>query len=133
MKIGVCEGGTPLTLLSGSSPNFLIHCPRRQTSPQEVSSPIRKPFRKAFREVSDVLIGYQRSREFLTEQQVLTQTLADADRLARTRYQGGVTSYLEVLQQEIQYFTTQLDLAQARLSELTSVVQLYQTLGGGWQ
>jgi len=100
---------------------------------QEVLFTYQKTVQEAFREVSDALISYQRSREFLTEQQALTQTLADADRLARTRYQGGVTSYLEVLQQEIQYFTAQLDLAQARLSELTSVVQLYQALGGGWQ
>ncbi|MGI8962280.1 MAG: efflux transporter outer membrane subunit [Bryobacteraceae bacterium] len=93
----------------------------------------KKTIQEAFREVSDALIGYEQNRQFLAEQQTLTKTLADADQLSRVRYQGGVTSYLEVLQQETQYFSSQLGLAQTRLSEFTSVVQLYQALGGGWQ
>ena len=79
------------------------------------------------------MIGYQRDRQFLTQQQELTQTLADADRIARVQYRGGVTAYLNVLEQETQYFSAQLQLAQARLNELDSVVALYQALGGGWQ
>lgn len=87
----------------------------------------------AFREVSDALIGYDRNRQFLTQQQALTETLAEAERIARIQYQGGVTAYLSVLQQETQYFSAQLQLTQAKLSELDSVVSLYQALGGGWQ
>ncbi|MGH9454723.1 MAG: efflux transporter outer membrane subunit, partial [Terriglobia bacterium] len=93
----------------------------------------KQTIQEAFREVSDALIGYQRDRQFLAQQQALTQTYADADRIARIQYQGGVTAYLNVLQQETQYFSAQLELAQARLNELDSVVQLYQALGGGWQ
>jgi multidrug efflux system outer membrane protein len=44
-----------------------------------------------------------------------------------------VTSYLEVLYNEQELFTAELNLAQARLNELLSVVQLYRALGGGWQ
>lgn len=88
---------------------------------------------ESFRKVSDALIGYQHNRQFLTQQQALTQTLADADRLARVQYRGGVTAYLNVLEQETQYFSARLQLAQAQLNELDSVVQLYQALGGGWQ
>lgn len=93
----------------------------------------KQTIQEAFREVSDALIGYSRNRQFLTQQQALTETLADADRIARIQYQGGVTAYLNVLEQETQYFSAQLELAQARLNELDSVVQLYQALGGGWQ
>ena len=49
------------------------------------------------------------------------------------RYEGGVTSYLEVLYKERELFTAELNLAQARLNELLSVVALYRSLGGGWQ
>ena len=63
--------------------------------------------------------------------------MTDANRgaadLAKTRYEGGVTSYLEVLYNEQQLFDAQLLLAQARRDELLSVVQLYFALGGGWQ
>jgi multidrug efflux system outer membrane protein len=49
------------------------------------------------------------------------------------RYQGGVTSYLEVLDSDTRYFSAQLDLAQAQLNERLALVQLYNALGGGWQ
>lgn len=100
---------------------------------QEALLIYEKTIQEAFREISDALIAYQRDREFLAQQQTLTQTLADADRIARVQYQGGVTAYLDVLQQETQYFNAQLQLAQSQLNELNSVVQLYQALGGGWQ
>ncbi len=87
----------------------------------------------AFSEVSDSLIAYQRTREFYDRQTLLTEANVNAAELASIRYEGGVTSYLEVLFNEQQLFDAQLALAQARLSELLSVVQLYQALGGGWE
>jgi outer membrane protein TolC len=41
--------------------------------------------------------------------------------------------YLEVLYNEQELFTAELNLAQARLNELLSVIELYRALGGGWQ
>jgi len=87
----------------------------------------------AFREVSDALIAYQRNQEFWAKQLELTQANRGAAELANVRYEGGVTSYLEVLYNEQQLFDAELSLAQARLNELLSVVQLYRALGGGWQ
>ena len=46
---------------------------------------------------------------------------------------GGVTSFLEVQYYEQQYFTSELNLANAWYAELANYVQLYQALGGGWQ
>ena len=87
----------------------------------------------AFREVSDSLIAYQRTREFRARQEELTQANREATELANIRYDGGVTSYLEVLYNEQELFAAELNLAQARLNELLTVVQLYRSLGGGWQ
>jgi len=86
----------------------------------------------AFREVSDGLIAYQRTREFRAKQEERTQANRDATALANVRYEGGVTSYLEVLYNEQELFTAELALATARRNELLSVVQLYRALGGGW-
>jgi multidrug efflux system outer membrane protein len=86
----------------------------------------------SFREVSDSLIAYKRSREFREKQEQNTQAHRDATQLANVRYEGGVTSYLEVLYNENELFSTELNLAQAQLNELLSVVQLYRALGGGW-
>ncbi len=87
----------------------------------------------AFREVSDGLIAYQRTQEFRERQEENTQAHRDATETANVRYEGGVTSYLEVLYNEQELFNAELALAQARRSELLSVVQLYRALGGGWQ
>jgi outer membrane protein TolC len=54
-------------------------------------------------------------------------------RLSNLRYRGGLDSYLQVLDAERNLFAGQLSLAQLRLLELQSVVQLYRALGGGWQ
>jgi multidrug efflux system outer membrane protein len=49
------------------------------------------------------------------------------------RYRGGTTNYLEVLDGQRSLYSAELTLAQARGSEYQSLVQLYRTLGGGWQ
>ena len=86
----------------------------------------------AFREVSDGLVAFQRTREFRAKQEERTQANRDATELANVRYEGGVTSYLEVLYNEQELFTAELGLAQARRNEFLSVIQLYRALGGGW-
>jgi multidrug efflux system outer membrane protein len=87
----------------------------------------------AFREVSDALIAYQRTQEFRARQEENTQARRAAAELANVRYDGGVTSYLEVLYNEQELFSAEFSLAQAQLNERLSVVQLYRALGGGWQ
>jgi hypothetical protein len=54
-------------------------------------------------------------------------------RLAHERYEGGVTSFLEVLDTERQFFSTELTLVQAQLAERLAIVRLCRALGGGWQ
>jgi outer membrane protein, multidrug efflux system len=88
---------------------------------------------ESFREVSDALIGYQKAQELREQLQLLTASAADGSRLSALRYQGGATSYLEVLTSDTNYFSAELSLAQARFSELQAMVLLYQALGGGWQ
>lgn len=53
--------------------------------------------------------------------------------MAKLRYEGGVSSYLEVLDTDTRLFNSELELAQAQLDELVAVIQLYKALGGGWQ
>jgi multidrug efflux system outer membrane protein len=98
----------------------------------EAVAQYQKTVQNSFREVSDSLIAYQRTREFRVRQEERTQAHRDAAELARIRYEGGVTSYLEVLYNEQELFSAELRLAEARLKELLSVVQLYRALGGGW-
>jgi multidrug efflux system outer membrane protein len=88
---------------------------------------------EAFREVSDSLIAYQKDREFGEQQSLLTTAAEGAARLSDIRYRGGTASYLEVLTNETNYFSAELNLVQAELNERLALVQIYQALGGGWQ
>ena len=87
----------------------------------------------AFRNVSDGLIAYRKSKEFRSQEELLFQSAQDAARLSHMRYNGGVTGYLEVLTNETNAFSAELGLVQAQLNELLALVQVYQALGGGWQ
>ena len=87
----------------------------------------------AFRSVSDGLVAYRKTHEFRVQQESLFQSAQDAARLSRMRYTGGATGYLEVLTNETNAFSAELGLAQARLNELLALVQLYESLGGGWR
>jgi NodT family efflux transporter outer membrane factor (OMF) lipoprotein len=93
----------------------------------------QKAISGAFRDVSDALIGYQKSREYSSNVEALAETLRDQSRFANARYIGGVSSYLEVLDTERQRLTAEQQLAQAQRDVLTSLVQVYKALGGGWE
>lgn len=93
----------------------------------------QKTIQTAFTEVSNALIAHQRTRESHLEQQNLVAALQDRKRLAYVRYRGGVDTQLNALDADRDLFQAELNLAQIRLNELLSVVQLYKALGGGWQ
>lgn len=91
-----------------------------------------KTIQTAFTDVSNALIAHQRVRESRLKQEALVATLQDRTRLAYVRYRGGVDTQLNALDADRDLFQSQLSLAEIRLNELLSVVQLYKALGGGW-
>lgn len=100
---------------------------------QEATFVYQRTVQQAFREVSDSLVAYRKTQEVRAQLQQLTTAAEDATTLANMRYRGGAASYLEVLDSETRFFAAQLSLAQAQLRELQSLVQIYRSLGGGWQ
>jgi multidrug efflux system outer membrane protein len=100
---------------------------------EEAKLTYQRTVQEAFREVSDSLVGYRKSQEFRIQQEQLRHSAEEATKLSNMRYKGGATSYLEVLDSDTRYFSAQLSLAQAQLRELQSLVQIYRSLGGGWQ
>ena len=87
----------------------------------------------AFRDVSDALISYQKYYEVRKAQEDTVQDLSDSVSTSLKRYRGGITTYLEVLDNQRSLFSAQLTLAQDRGNEFQSLVQLYKALGGGWR
>jgi multidrug efflux system outer membrane protein len=93
----------------------------------------RQTILRAFGEVSNALIGYQKLHEVRLRQEDTVADLRESVRLSDMRYQGGTTAYLEVLDGQRSLYSAELTLAQARGNEYQSLVQLYRSLGGGWQ
>ncbi len=87
----------------------------------------------ALRDVSNALIALNKQRAYREQQELLVKAATDATRLARLRYQGGSTGYLEVLTTDSNLFAAQLNLVNAQQGEALTLVQLYGALGGGWQ
>jgi len=67
----------------------------------------------ALRDVSNALIAYNKSREYRERQEKQTASAQDAVRLARLRYNGGSTGYLEVLTNDANWYSSQLTLEAA--------------------
>lgn len=86
----------------------------------------------ALREVEDAMVSvttYKKEGDLRYEQMVASQ---EAVKLSWVRYEGGLTSYLEVLDLQRSSFTSQLKATETLQLQLNSIVQLYQALGGGW-
>jgi outer membrane protein, multidrug efflux system len=93
----------------------------------------QKTIAGAFRDASNALIALNKQRANREEQEKLVAAAQDATRLARLRYEGGSTAYLEVLTTDSNLYTAELNLVAAQQNEALSLVQLYGALGGGWQ
>ena len=86
----------------------------------------------AFAEVEDALAAINHLRDEYDARQMQVTAARSAATLSRARYDGGVTSYLEVLDSERSLFTAEIAASQVRRAQLVSVVDLYKALGGGW-
>jgi outer membrane protein, multidrug efflux system len=93
----------------------------------------RQAIQRAFGDVSDALIGYDKLHQVRLRQQDTVADLRETVRISTLRYQGGTTTYLEVLDSQRSLYAAELTLASARGDEYRSLAQLYRALGGGWQ
>ncbi len=89
-------------------------------------------FLTALQEVEDAMIAadtYKKEVNLRNEQMELAMKAAH---LAWVRYDGGLTSYLEVLNLQTSQFNSELKASEAFKNELSSIINLYEALGGGW-
>ena len=86
----------------------------------------------AFREVEDAIVATYTYRDEYEARRRQVESAVEAANLSWVRYEGGMTSYLEVLDLQRSQFSAELQASQALQQQLASVVQLYKALGGGW-
>ena len=87
----------------------------------------------ALKEVSNALLQYQKQGEIVTSQQTTVNAAQTAFDLSNQLYYAGYASYLDVITAQQLLFSAQIGLSQAQSNELTAVVSLYSSLGGGWK
>ena len=86
----------------------------------------------AIAEVEDILVDIRTTKVEIEIANERKRSALQAQYLSMERYNKGVTSYLEFLEQQRQAFDAELLLENLRASLLTSYVQLYKAVGGGW-
>jgi multidrug efflux system outer membrane protein len=131
-RTGIWSYGVQVTqpIFTGGALSGNLHLAESQSEQALIA--YKQAIQHAFGDVSDALIAYQRFNEVRVRQEQLVADLAETVRLSTMRYQGGTTTYLEVLDGQRSLFAAELTLAQARGNEYQSLVQLYKALGGGW-
>jgi outer membrane protein, multidrug efflux system len=86
-----------------------------------------------FREEADGLVASLKGRELASGRRQQVLDYCEYTHLARLRYEGGTSRYLEVLNAEDRLFSSEINHSQAQGGALIAIVNLYKALGGGWQ
>ena len=92
-----------------------------------------KAAKQAFREAADSINAHIKTGQIISAQASLVESSRKVASVANDRFQGGSSSYLEVLDAERSLFNSELELADAHRDRLLAVVQAYRALGGGWK
>ena len=86
----------------------------------------------AFREANDALVGSIKKRQEAEVQARRVLALREYARLARLRFEEGVTSYQEVLYAENELFNAELTAVRTQNDRYLRLVDVYKSIGGGW-
>lgn len=86
----------------------------------------------ALREVENSLIGFQKTKVQIDNQQKQVAALQKYLQLSQQRYDEGQSSYLEVLDAQRNLFSAQISLAQTEGAQVETFIGLFRALGGGW-
>jgi efflux transporter, outer membrane factor (OMF) lipoprotein, NodT family len=137
---GAFGGATGVASLGGSLFQFLFDGGKRKGNLEAAKARFDQALLKyeqviqqSLREVSDSLISIKKLAEMRRQQEKLVRAARDGFRLANARYEGGVSSYLEVLDAQRILFRSELELVGIRRDQWVAVVQLYRSMGGGWE
>ena len=99
---------------------------------KEALANYEKAIQSAFADVRIALAAYQAARETFEAQLRRSTSLAQAYKLARLRYDNGVSSLLDVLDAERNLLAAELSRLDALVQQRAAVADLIKALGGGW-
>ena len=86
----------------------------------------------AFKEVENALVAHTLLLNQLEAEDRLVKASSEYEYLAMLQYKEGYAPYFAVLQAQQQLFPAELSFVQTQVSLFTSLVNIYQAMGGGW-
>ncbi len=106
---------------------------KSQAYHEEILATYQKAIYTAIGEVSDGMLSINKEKEMVMQQRNLRNAAQTSFDLSNQLYNAGYASYLDVINAQRLLYQAELQLSQAQLNSLQSIVTLYQALGGGWK
>jgi multidrug efflux system outer membrane protein len=106
---------------------------KSQAYKEEMLITYQKSIYTAITEVSNGILSVEKQKLVSAESMNLTAAAKTAFDLATQLFDAGYASYLDVIDVQRQLYSAQINESQAHYEELSSMVNLYKALGGGWR
>ena len=88
---------------------------------------------QAFTEVNTAIDTYRHIRQTRRLKDELRDAAVKYVQLAHLQYRGGTLNYIDVLDAQRRYFDAQIGVSNALRDEYLALINLYKSLGGGWE
>jgi outer membrane protein, multidrug efflux system len=106
---------------------------KSQSFKEEMLITYKQSIYTAIKEVSDGVLSVEKQKTITMESRNLTLAAQTAFDLANQLFNAGYASYLDVIDVQRQLYNAQIYESQAQYDELSSIVNLFKSLGGGWK
>ena len=103
-----------------------------QAQQEQAKISFEKAVTGAFGEVSLSLSAHQELADAYRKQMASVDAYRESIRLSTIRYDSGLSSYLEIIDAEIQAYPAETATVTYDLGRKVALVNLYRALGGGW-
>jgi multidrug efflux system outer membrane protein len=128
----IWNGGLSLNLPIFDSGRLSSKVDQATAAQKQLLGSYERAVQNAFTEVNDALVSVRQNTEREAALNASQASAIKALEIANNRYKSGYTGYLEVLDAQRVFNDASLAYVQSRQARLTSTVELFKALGGGW-
>lgn len=128
----IWNGGLSLNLPVFDSGRLSSKVDQATAAQKQLLGSYERAVQNAFTEVNDALVNVRQNTEREVALNASQASASKALAIANNRYKSGYTGYLEVLDAQRVFNDASLAYVQSRQARLTSTVELFKALGGGW-
>ena len=128
----IWNGGLSLNLPVFDSGRLSSRVDQASAEKKQLLASYERAVQNAFTEVNDALVNVRQNTEREAALNASQSSASKALEIANNRYKSGYTGYLEVLDAQRVFNDASLAYVQSRQARLTSTVELFKALGGGW-